>query len=296
MSLWFNDNGLSKIEDGVYRVDRVKRFAEQTFVPNNVSIEYRRDEYEKALASALFAVKKTKNAKALFFLDQYGYKDVKPEHIRDILATGDSEALIFLPISFLYRFAEKSVHSDFAGGKALKELLTKLFGSNIPSFSSPYHFLNQVIERFRTYLAGQQAFVNAFTIQRDSANVYALLFFTTNIRGCEKMLEAKWAMDSEVGLGHRLEKSQAMFDPIEVEGYSQKIEDYISQVDYRTNEDLFRFGLENGFLPKHTKEALQRLQLDHGDLEVFALDGKTVEGFYIRYNPTRKVGFRLHRI
>jgi three-Cys-motif partner protein len=296
ISLWFNDNGLSQIEDGVYRVDRVERFAKQTFVPNNVRVEYRKDDYEKVLASALFTVKKTKNAKALFFLDQYGYKDVKPEHIRDILATGNSEALIFLPISFLYRFAEKSVHSDFSGGKPLKDLLEKLFGSNIPSFSSPYHFLNLVIERFKAYLAGQQAFVNAFTIQRDLANVYALLFFTTSIRGCEKMLEAKWAMDSEVGLGHRIEKSQAMFDPVEVEGYSQRIKDYISQADYRTNEELFRFGLENGFLPKHTKEALQKLKQDHEDLEVFALDGKTVEGFYIRYNPTRKIGFRLRRI
>ena len=109
------------------------------------------------------------------------------------------------------------------------------------------------------------------------------------------MLEAKWAMDSEVGLGYRLEKSHAMFDPVEVEGYAHRIKDYVSQADYRTNEELFRFGLENGFLPKHTKEALQRLKQGQGDLEIFTLDGKTVRGFYIHYNPTRKIGFRLRR-
>ncbi len=135
ITLWFNDNGLSKIESGVYRVDRVKRLADQSFVPSNVNIEYYKDDYEKALTSALKKFKETQNAKALFFLDQYGYKDVKPEHIRDILATGDSEALIFLPISFLYRFAEKSAHPDFLGGKPLRDLLIKLFGGHIPTFS-----------------------------------------------------------------------------------------------------------------------------------------------------------------
>ncbi len=95
------------------------------------------------------------------------------------------------------------------------------------------------------------------------------------------MLEAKWAMDSEVGLGHRLEKSQAMFSPIEVEGYSQGLENFINQADYRTNEELFRFGLENGFLPKHTREALRRLKQNHEGFEVFALDGKTVKGYYL---------------
>jgi hypothetical protein len=284
---------LSKIEDGIYKVDRVERFANQVFIPKNVSIEYKKDDYDKIFPLALNELNRARRAKALFFLDQYGYKDIEPEHVRAILATGDAEALIFLPISFMYRFAAKSAQADFASGEPLYSLLSKLFGAKVPSFSSPYHFLHQLKEGFKAYLAGLGAFVDAFTIQRDPANIYALVFFTTNVRGYEKMLETRWAMDSEVGLGHRLEKSLALFTPIEVDGYSRKLEDFVRQSDYRTNEDLFLFGLNNGFLPKHTNEALRRLRQDNDSFEVFALDGKPIRGFYISHNSDRHVGFRL---
>jgi hypothetical protein len=165
----------------------------------------------------------------------------------------------------------------------------------VPHFTSAHHFLTQVKERFKIYLADLGAFVDAFSIQRDSANLYALLFFTTNIRGYEKMLEAKWAVDNIQGTGHRLQKDQTLFDTIELEAYPQKLESFIGSSEHQTNEALYRFGLENGFLPKHTNEALRRLKLTHSNLEVFALDGKPVRSgsFYIGYNLDRRIGFRL---
>ena len=107
------------------------------------------------------------------------------------------------------------------------------------------------------------------------------------------MLEAKWKVDTTLGAGHRLQKDQPLFDAIELEAYPQKLESFISGNEYRTNEALYHFGLENGFLPKHTNEALRRLKESHCNLEVFALDDKPVRGFYIRYNSDRRVGFRF---
>ncbi len=107
------------------------------------------------------------------------------------------------------------------------------------------------------------------------------------------MLEVKWGIDSELGQGHRLQKSQVLFDAIELEGYPQKLRSFISARDYRTNKELYRFGLENGFLPKHTNEGLRRLRQDYDDFEVAALDDRPVRGFYIAYDSDRSVAFRL---
>jgi hypothetical protein len=50
--------------------------------------------------------------------------------------------------------------------------------------------------------------------------------------------------------------------------------------------------LENGFLPKHTNEILRRWKKEE-IIEVIALDGKPVKGFYIQYDSERRVGFKL---
>jgi hypothetical protein len=107
------------------------------------------------------------------------------------------------------------------------------------------------------------------------------------------MLEAKWAVDPSHGKGHSLEKTISLFDETELSGYPQKLLAFIDSADYRTNAELYLFGLENGFLPKHTKGVLDGWKKNETKFEVISLDNKRVRGYYIEYNSERRVAFRL---
>lgn len=293
MTIWFNDNGISEIEDGVYKVQRVEKEGSKIFRPNNVKVEFSKENYEDIYPRAIDLVSQTKDSKGLFFIDPFGYKAIRPEDIRKMLENGKAEVFLWLPIAQMYRFADSVLHSAFPGSEPLKLFLNALFGKSVPDFRSPHDFIEKLKGRFRAFLKDLSVFVDTFVLERDASNVYCLFFFTRNIRGYEKMLEAKWSMDPSHGKGHSLEKTSSLFDEIELTGYHQKLSAFISSADYRTNLELYQFGLENGFLPKHTKSVLDDWKKDGVEFEVVALDNKPVRGYYIEYNSERRVAFRI---
>jgi hypothetical protein len=103
------------------------------------------------------------------------------------------------------------------------------------------------------------------------------------------MLEAKWAVDKTRGKGFISEKTLSFLDEIEVSGYRGKLLSFIGSADSRTNQELYEFGLEKGFLPKHTNEVLKK----EPSVKRISLDGKPVRGNYIEYKSDRKIGFTI---
>lgn len=292
MTIWFNDIGKSEIEDGVYKVDRVEQITSGMFIPPNVEIQYYRKDYRDIYRLAINEVKRTKDAKGLFFIDPFGYKVIKPDDLRQILEIGNTEIILWLPIAQMYRFAGSVRKSEFPGSEPLRDFLMELFGQNIPIFNSPYDFINQLKNRFRSYLHDLKIFVNTFTLERDVKNIYCLFFFTSHIKGYEAMLGAKWDLDKEHGKGFTLKSAPMFFSEIELSGYEKKVKDYLSGSEYKTNSDIYLFGLENDFLPKHTKSVLDELKKKGSELEVISLDGESVRGYYIG-DIKRKVGIRI---
>jgi three-Cys-motif partner protein len=293
MTVWFNDNGVSEIEPSILKVDRVKRYGDKIGLPPNVLVEYFREDYKKIYPKALELVNNTIQAKGLFFIDPYGYKDIRPEDIRKMLSGGNTEVFLWLPISFMYRFADSVFRSDFSGSEPLRDFLTALFGANRPVFRSVHDFIEQLNGRFRAYMRDLGVLVDTFTFERGTTNVYGLFFFTTNVLGFHKMLETKWLMDASRGKGYTIDKSPSLFSEVELSGYPRKLLAYLNSTDYRTNLELYRFGLENGFLPKHTNEILRGWKTDNPNFEVVSFDQKPIRGFYIEYNSVRRVGFRI---
>lgn len=290
IEIWFNDNGKSEIEAGVDKIDRVERFAKEIRVDEKVQIVFSKDDYEEVLPRALAALRGTRNAKGLFFIDPYGYKDIHPDEIKQIMNSGNTEVILFLPISHMYRFAQKALRSNFPGSAPLKAFLDELIDGEMSPFSSVYDFQLQLKDNLRNYLGSDRFFVDTFILERDSNNVYCLFFLTSHIRGFEKMLETKWRIDTTEGKSHKIEKTTAMFSGIEIANYPRKLREFISQVDYRTNEELYRFGLENGFLPKHTNKVIKEWK---DELEKISLDSMPARGNYIKYHSDRKIGFRI---
>jgi len=291
MTVWFNDIGKSELEDG-FKTDRVKRIRDAFTIPANVDVRFFKKDYREIFPEAIEFVEQTKDAKGLFFVDPFGYKIIKPLDIRQMLEIGNTEVLLWLPIAQMYRFAGAVMENQFPGGDPLRDFLRELFGNNSPNFRSAYDFIEQLKGRFRAYLKDLNAYVDIFFLERDASNIYCLFFFTRNIKGYEKIIEAKWKIDRDHGKGFTLEKTQSFFSEIELSGYKQKVQAFIESSDYRTNAELYFFGLENGFLPKHTKSVLDTFAKTGLTVEIVSLDGKQAKNYYLG-DTSRRVGIRL---
>ncbi len=293
MEIWFNDFGESDVEAGKDKISRVEKACGKMFKPDNVEITYTNenfvDEILPKIKERLSKSKKEKSKKEKFliFLDPYGYKDITPERIKDIVLINKKavELLLFVPISFMYRFAEKSLkeEEDFKAGESLKSMLETLLDGEEKKFKNKTDFLETLKNKYRTYL-NNNFFVDTFTIERDQSNIYALFFFTPHAKGFETMLQTKWEMDEENGKGFHLIKNQGyLFPDTQLSSYPTKLKEYIINKN-ANNRDLYLFGLNNGYLPKHTNEILKEWQNDPS-FKVLDENGKEARknSFYINY-------------
>jgi hypothetical protein len=79
ITVWFNDIGYSDIEEGILKIDRVKRFGEKIYRPETVEVEFFQEDYKSRYSKATQLVNNTYRAKGLFFIDPYGYKAINPK-------------------------------------------------------------------------------------------------------------------------------------------------------------------------------------------------------------------------
>lgn len=291
MTVWLNDIGFSEIEADILKIKRVERFGNSVFRPRNVNVEFTNEDYETIYPKAIKLVNSTRKAKGLFFIDPYGYKAIKPDDIRNMLVGNNTEVLLWLPISFMYRFSNTATQNTFPGGEPLRDFIFTLFGNTPPLFKSVYDFIEKITDSFRAFLKDLDIFVDSFTLERGGGNIYCLFFFTSHIKGYEIMLETKWGMDENRGKGFTINKAPS-FSEVQLSGYPQKLKDFIASANSRTNSELYKFGLVNGFLPKHTNEILKGWKSD-GIIETLSLDGQPARGFYIKYNPDRQVAVKI---
>ena len=82
-----------------------------------------------------------------------------------------------------------------------------------------------------------------------------------------------------------------IFDEITLTQYDQKVLEYLKQNTAATNADLRNFGLENNFLPKHTRQVLDQLRKKH-TIEIISLDGKAALSYYLP-DETRLVNIKI---
>jgi len=290
----FNDFSKSQIETDKYKIDRVKELCDKIYKPENVKVEYSKIDSSKILAHINKDLNNLKpNERALLFIDPWGYKEIKPNELKSILSNGKTEMILFLPISFMYRFAEKAlVDKDFSGGRPLEEFLRELFGETMPDTKNQIRFIESIKQQFKKYI--NLKFVDTFTIERDNNSFFCLFFFTSNKVGYHKMLDAKWKFDEKLGRAFEIQsnsKQSSMFDAVTEVDYLSQLEEYLRKVGSMTNIELLDFGLENGFLPKHTKKVLDLLNKSD-KIIVESLDGKAVLGYYID-NSTRKISVKI---
>ena len=292
MTVLFNDPGISAVEPGVKKIVRVRTAVEKLYIPNNVKVSFSDKDYRVVLQDALAVVNAMRsNERAVIFIDPHGYKDIKPNDLVELMKNGRTEVILFLPTSFMYRFAQKALsEEEFPGGVHLREFLSDLFGGDPPDYSHALAFIDSLLEQFRRSLGIN--YVDRFTIERENGNYFCLYFFTNHVLGLKKMVEAKWDMDTEAGRGFTLPDPQVdMFSGYEHSNYPDTLEKVLKARGSMTNEEVELFGLERGHLPTHSTQVFKKWKAD-GRIEVVALDGGPDRSFYIGDNK-RKVSIKL---
>jgi hypothetical protein len=254
-------------------------------VPPNVKIGYTRIDYKEMVGKVVQRTNRmSADERALIFVDPWGYKEIDPAELKSLLENTKTELILFLPIYFMSRFANKSKNDlEYKGGQALRKFMGKLFNGleNVPHVKNQKNFIYLVQEQFRSYL--NIKYVDSFKIERDNDNNwFCIFFFTHNKKGFQKMLEAKWSIDRKRGAEFKIGDNikSEMFDEMEINAYDEKVLNLLLQNKCLTNHDLLDFGLSNNFLPKHTKAVLDELK-KRRHIEIAPLDGKPALGYYI---------------
>jgi len=294
-TIYFNDYGKSKIDPTKSKIERIKSLIEKEYVPAAVEIEYSETPYSEIISEVIARLNKlTKNQRALIFIDPWGYKDINPLDIRELLQNGLTEVLLFLPIYHMYRFADKALSKsdNFPGGKPLEKFFLTLFEEQKPNTNSNLEFIDSLSNQFKAYL--QIKYTDTFVIEREKGNFFCLFFFTNNKKGYQKMLESKWSLDEAEGKGFTINVNpgqMGLFSVVETGNYSEKVKVFLHENPNTTNLELFEFGLSNRHLPKHTKLVLDKLK-SQDLIDVNSLDGKPAKGYYID-NSDRLVNIKI---
>jgi three-Cys-motif partner protein len=293
IDVYLNDPGKSQIEPGRMKIERVAEAVNKVFRPDTVNVHFGASGYTEILEDVKQQVNKLKsNERAIVFIDPWGYKDIKPDDLIELMQNKRTEVLLFLPTGDMHRFADKSLSDDdFPGGGPLRNFLQALYGSSAPDSSSSLAFADSLLTRFRL-LPGIK-FADKFTLERDKGRYFCLYFFTSHPLGLQKMVEAKWAMDEQNGRGFKIQKAQlGLFDGYQHSSdYPELLKAAILQRGGMLNAELKQFGLELGYLPKHTKGLLEQWEED-GILEVISVDGLPVKGYYLD-NDKRYIEIKL---
>jgi three-Cys-motif partner protein len=288
MKVLFNDLSTEKIE-------KLKTITQSLTIPEKCKVDFSSQDYNIVLSQVVSELKKFTNEKAVVFIDPYGYKEIKIENIKHILEGKKTEVLLFLPCQFMFRFAN-SAKDDSTGGKEhLHKFIHEVFGEDVPDFKNSLDFIDGLKDGFKQYL--KNYYVDTFTLEREKGQFFALYFFTSHIKGFEKMLETKWELDESQGRGFHFEKSGTLFSSTETNDWEGKLREFISS-GKKYNGDVYEFTLHSGFLPKHSNQILKSWQ-DDGSLNVIASEGEKARkgAFYLNYDSynalPKKVLFKL---
>ncbi|AZB17622.1 three-Cys-motif partner protein TcmP [Chryseobacterium indologenes] len=260
----------------------LKRTIEEKKLHNNTigNLIITNNDYKEEVKILQDKFRKYKNEKAFVFIDPYGYKELKASDIKELIGSHKkSEILLWLPIQFMYRFSDKETPD------VLKNLISDLqIIEDVKSSSNVWDFIYSLKKGFQNYL-GRDFFVDNFTLKKEENTVFCLYFFTSHIKGFEKMLESKWEIDSEEGRGWEYSgNSPSLFYDHKTNRLEELLKVFLNS-ERKYNFDLYEFTLKEGFLTKHTNEILADWQ-NRGLLDVLLTNNDSNarrKSFYVKY-------------
>lgn len=245
-----------------------------------------------------------KGVRNLVFIDPYGYKDIQAHILTNLLINGSTEIILFLPVSFIYRFAGAAqTQVEATQYEHLRTFISSFFPENHPirrnEMTSPLDFINSL----KAVMSFNKFYSASYFIQRDKGNYFALFFMTSNLLGLEKFLKTKWELDPNKGQGFkRQDPIPSLFDEFfkkedrdeRLHDFSQRLKVFIKGQS-RTDKSIYEFTLLNEFLPEHTSSILKQWQ-QSGIIEVWQSESRNLArkgSFNINYDSTKPEGSKF---
>jgi three-Cys-motif partner protein len=271
VNLYFNDDDPRKCAE-------LRRALSKLPLPMGVNIEVDNEDFGVAFKKKSLAIAAPDTAN-LVILDQSGVKHITHDVFRRLVGWRTTDILFFISSAIIKRFAGEGVIAQYFPGISKDDI----DGCN----TRQIHRL--VCEYYRKLVpAGKEYYLAPFSIKK-VANVYGLIFGSSNLRGLEKFLRVCWDIDPQTGEAtYNIDDDVAWESPtlFPETNVIRKKDDFQSRLltELRkkplTNRDLYRYCLESGFLPKHVNRQLKVLRKE-GTL---ICRPKNTRGFYISWD------------
>ena len=234
----------------------------------NFSISYSTEEAFELLDSlcARF-IKQPTAVRNLIFIDPYGYKCIKKESLISAIENRKTELIVWLPIEQMYRFRHMTSGDEVESSyRALKEFVDQ-FGLDVTSINSEKEFIQSLAPKLKF---NDNLFATSYAIKNHTGHYYGMFFITPSIKGLEKINEVKWSLDSQQGEESDLLQFDFFLESDKQSDLETQLHRLLAQSE-RTNNELYEFVLNLGFLPKHGNGIFRNWQND-GILQVYDLE------------------------
>ena len=246
------------------------------------------------------------NERNLVFIDPYGYKEIRMHFIEKLMESNRSEIILFLPVHFMYRFFNVAIKEPKNPSyQKLYNFILDAFPEGHPirqdGAKSEFYLIKMLKEAFS--FSGKY-FTTSYYIDRGNGNYYALFFITSNILGFERILGVKWDLDESGGMGFTPPGPQySLFNEVEKKQLNELnkatlrhlIVEKLKVDGPMTNLQLYKFTLENEYLPKHAFQVLKELKSEKLIIVLESGTGKilTKSNFYISYENFKHSKLRV---
>ena len=270
-SFHYNDIDKAKVESAKAHINSLPGLTSSPLKTFGTNLPF-----QKIIPLVKAQLAQLRQGKAFIFIDPYGYEDSNPGLISELMVGKKTEVLLFLPVQHMFRFSKRGTPEpldDFLKGIA--------FDRELPVNTGMRGYIEYIKEGFRQLLP--QCYVDSFTIQKDAKTAYCLFFFTSHIRGAEKMLEAKWTLDKPFGERWSYAESSStpsLFDEPQINALEQKLLNSLA-MGPMTNEQIYEMTLRAGYLPKHSNEILCALQKNR--IIIVEQMNTPARAFYLNY-------------
>lgn len=287
ISLYFNDDDKNKH-------DKLKKEVVETVKPGLFNVEVDNKDFIEAFQEK-YPVIVDSNTANLVILDQSGVKYITENVFKKLVNSPSTDFLFFISSSILKRFINiNEVKRHFPNMSS--EEIQNIPQTDIHRFVCSYY--QKLVPSSREY------YVAPFSIKK-GANIYGIIFGSGILLGLEKFLKVCWIKDSISGEANydidddMIRQGETLFEGLniskKIDFFREQLIDYLQE--FRSNNELYKFTLENGCIPTHTIDVLKGLQ-ENGRLEAKPSDTRK-SSFYLNWNYYKnqevKAKFRIKK-
>ncbi|MCK5603259.1 three-Cys-motif partner protein TcmP [Candidatus Pacearchaeota archaeon] len=259
-----------------------------------LEVAFTNQDFQKAFEAGKSLLEDPAGAK-LLILDQSGVKQITRDIFKELVSMPTTDFMFFISSSFLKRFIGTEEVGQYFPDLSVEDLM------GIPA-TDVHRFMCSYYKKLVP--PGKNFYLAPFSI-KNGANIYGIIFGSGILLGLEKFLKVCWNKDRVSGEANydidndMVRQGETLWDYMntsrKMDFFRGELIDFLQ--DFRSNNELYKFTLEKGCLPKQTGEFLKGLE-NNGRLEKDPAD--TRRGSYYmawKYYSKREVKakFRVKR-